>query len=66
MELLIMIVLRGLLSLACYKMAEARGRNAPLWAVLGFFLGLLAPVILAIAGDTDDKKREMIREEMGK
>ena len=37
----------------CVGMARKRGRDAALWGVLGFFLGIIAVIILAVAGDAE-------------
>lgn len=48
-----------------YKMAKNRGRSAGLWILLGFIISpLLVYIILAIIGDSDEKKREELIREM--
>lgn len=48
-----------------YKMAKDRGRSAGLWILLGFIISpLLVYIILAIIGDSDEKKREELIREM--
>ena len=48
-----------------YKMAKDRGRSAGLWILLGFIISpLLVYIILAIVGDSDEKKREEFIREM--
>ena len=48
-----------------YKMAKDRGRSAGLWILLGFIISpLLIYIILAIVGDSDEKKREEFIREM--
>ncbi len=48
-----------------YKMAKNRGRSAGLWILLGFIISpLLVYIILAIIGDSDEKKRETFFDEM--
>lgn len=48
-----------------YNMATNRGRNAALWILLCFvFSPLLVYIILAIIGDSDEKKREELIREM--
>ena len=46
-------------------MAKNRGRSAGLWILLGFITSpLLVYIILAIIGDSDEKKREELIREM--
>lgn len=48
-----------------YNMAKNRGRSAGLWILLGFIISpLLVYIILAIIGDSDEKKREELIREM--
>lgn len=48
-----------------YKMAKNRGRSAGLWILLGFIISpLLVYIILAIIGDSEEKKREELIREM--
>ncbi len=42
-------------AIICALMAEPRGRNKIGWAIGGFFFGILAILILAIAGKTNEK-----------
>jgi VIT1/CCC1 family predicted Fe2+/Mn2+ transporter len=42
-------------AIICALMAEPRGRNKSGWAIGGFFFGILAILILAIAGKTNEK-----------
>ena len=52
-QLLPLFVLGGLLAYACFRLAEEKQRNAPLWALLGFipFVNLFA--IVYIVGATN-------------
>lgn len=48
-----------------YNMAKNRGRSAGLWILLGFIISpLLVYIILAIIGDSEEKKREELIREM--
>jgi hypothetical protein len=51
MFIVVWIVIGGIFALICSSMANARGRSGGLWGVLGFFLGLIAVLILAIIGN---------------
>lgn len=44
MVVLISLVLKSLIAWWCYSIADEKGRNAGLAAILGFFLGLFALV----------------------
>ena len=32
----------------CYKVAESKRRNKELWAILGFFFGIFAVIVISI------------------
>lgn len=49
--MILTLVFIALWAFVCYKMAEKRGRNAVLGAVLGALFGLFAVIGYAIAGD---------------
>lgn len=51
MSTLISLAICALFGWICYNMADKRGRNAVLGAVLGVLFGLLAVIGYAIAGD---------------
>jgi len=59
--IIIMLIIWGLFALAGYKMAEKRGRNTTLGAVLGFFLGIFALIGYVIVGKTEKKQMEDMR-----
>jgi uncharacterized membrane protein YeaQ/YmgE (transglycosylase-associated protein family) len=50
MELLIILIVGGLLAWLCAEMAKTRNRGVALWAVLGFFFGIFAVIVLALLG----------------
>jgi uncharacterized membrane protein YoaK (UPF0700 family) len=35
-------------AVACYKIAQGKGRGPTLWAILGFFFSIIALIIIAI------------------
>jgi hypothetical protein len=51
MEVLFSILMSILWGYICYRMAEKRGRDATLAAILGALFGLFAVIGYAIAGD---------------
>lgn len=44
----VILLLWGGLGYGCYRLAQQKNRNAPLWFVLGVLFGLLALLILAL------------------
>lgn len=59
----VILVIGIICAIICAVMAEPRGRNKIGWALGGFFFGILAILILAIAGKTNEK---IIEEKIGK
>ena len=61
MELVMLIcwVLMGIIGL---KMAEKRGREKWLGFVAGMLFGVFAFIYYAVAGETEEKKQERIKE----
>ena len=55
MYFILWIIIGGICAAICSSMARSRGRGSGLWAVLGFFLGLLAILILAVMGNTNEQ-----------
>ena len=51
MEIIFTLMMSVLWGYICYKMAEKRGRDATLGAILGAIFGLFAVIGYAIAGD---------------
>jgi hypothetical protein len=52
-EAAVVLILLGLitetaLAIACYRVAEARGFNARMWAVIGFFTGIFGLVAVCL------------------
>ena len=56
--LLIIILLWVVLAYIGYKMAEKRDRSVCIGAVLGFLLGIFGLIIIAIWGESEEKKTE--------
>ncbi|MEC9264728.1 MAG: SHOCT domain-containing protein [Pseudomonadota bacterium] len=54
MALLIYLAFGLIFALICANMAKSRNRSTGLWGVLGFFLGIIAVLILAIIGKDKD------------
>ncbi|KAA0698291.1 SHOCT domain-containing protein [Neorhizobium sp. P12A] len=55
MYFILWIIIGCICAAICSNMARSRGRGSGLWAVLGFFLGLLAILILAVMGNTNER-----------
>ena len=51
----VVFVVSILCAIICALMAEPRGRNKIGWAIGGFFFGIFAILVLAIAGKTNEK-----------
>ena len=51
MEALIKLVIAAIFGVICYGMAEKRGRQGIIGAILGFLFGIFAVIGYAIAGD---------------
>jgi hypothetical protein len=52
-EAAVVLIVLGLitetaLAIACYRVAEARGFNARMWAVIGFFTGIFGLVAVCL------------------
>jgi Short C-terminal domain len=43
------------------NMAKKRGRSETVWGVVCFVIGLVGVIVLAIAGKTEEKKREDVQ-----
>ena len=54
----ILIVAWIAFGIAGFFMADSRGRNTTVWALMGLFFGLLAIIVLAMMGKTDEKKAQ--------
>ena len=55
MDVIFFIIGAGLVAWLNHYMATNRGRNAALWAILGFLFGILTSLILLIMGKTNEK-----------
>jgi len=59
MELFITLAVFAVFGCIIYQMAETRGRNPWAWVILSVLLSpLLGLIILAICGNTEEKKDE--------
>lgn len=56
MIIVLWIIIGGICAFVCSNMANSRGRSGGLWAVLGFFFGLLAILILAVIGNANNQQ----------
>ena len=54
----LMIIVSVICAIVCAVMAEPRGRSMIGWALGGFFFGILAILILAVVGKTNEKLLE--------
>lgn len=63
--MIIYLFIALLFAAICYRMAEKRGRNPVMGAIGGALFGILAVVYYLIAGNTDQKKAEIMRDVMG-
>jgi hypothetical protein len=55
MEIFITLAVVALFTWLGYGMAEKRNRNSTLWAVLSFFFGIFAIIVLAIMGQAKEE-----------
>jgi hypothetical protein len=42
------LVVAIICSVACYKIAQSKGRGTTLWAILGFFFSIISLIIIAV------------------
>jgi hypothetical protein len=52
--ILVFLFFGAIFSVVCFQMAKRRNRNAPIWAIFGFFLGFIPAIILAIIGNSSN------------
>ena len=48
---LISIAIAVAIAAVCYRIAESKGRNGVLWAVLGFLFPIIALIIIFVLSD---------------
>jgi hypothetical protein len=48
---IISIAIAVAIAAVCYRIAESKGRNGVLWAVLGFFFPIIALIIIFVLSD---------------
>ncbi|MBD2680085.1 MULTISPECIES: hypothetical protein [Nostoc] len=48
MQAIIWLILWAAMGFVCMQIAEKKGRNPTLWLVVGFFLGILGVLIVAL------------------
>ena len=54
MILIVFYLILGILfAFICKSMARKRGRDTAIWAILGFFFGIITVIVLAIAGPAE-------------
>jgi len=57
----------GLVSaIICARMAIVRERDESSWAIAGFFFGIPAVLILALVGDSNEKKARLLADAIKK
>jgi len=66
MEFIVMLIVCVVFGFICQSMAEKRGREKYLGFLMGFIFGIWAVLGYALAGDTSEKKAELIAEAMKK
>ena len=69
MEILLLIIIWGLFAWWAYNIAEKKGRNSVMWAVLVFVISPLLIIILGLLGKTEEKlaeERELLAKEIAK
>ncbi len=54
-SLIVALVIALVFAAVCWKLAGARDRNQPLWAILGFFFPIIALIVLLIIGKSKPK-----------
>jgi hypothetical protein len=52
---IISLVIALVFAAVCWKLAGARDRSQPLWAILGFFFPIIALIVLLIIGKSKPK-----------
>ena len=55
MEIFIALAVTAAFTCIGHSMAESRGRNSTLWAVLSFLFGIFAIIVLAIMGQAKEE-----------
>jgi len=53
MALVVFLLVWCAFAFACFKVAESKGRNKWLWAVMGFIFTIFALLVVAVVGKTD-------------
>lgn len=58
MELILTIAIVALLAFWCRSIAKGNGRDKNLAVLMGILFGIIAVIVYAVIGKTDEKKKE--------
>lgn len=65
MEIIFFLLIPAIFAVITHNMAKAQGRQKSFAAVMGFFFGIFAVAVYAMMGDTEERKKQRIKEVTG-